>query len=159
MRGTSTTLRPLARACTQFAQPVHRKMIQIHLPKSNWRHSGTPSVRHQPKRNIENCWRILVCNRKNNLEVTGHVQPVQKQSVLPSDVCKHKEVKCPTLSKFCLTSERSGRNRRRFCQTLANSASNLERCLDCIIRSSRQFDGPWPRHRYLDDVELCNNFA
>ena len=42
----------------------------------------------------------------------------------------------------CPSSERSGRNRRRFCQTLADSASNLESCLDRVIRSSRQSEGP-----------------
>ena len=59
-----------------------------------------PSVRHQPRRNpAENCQGILVCDRKDNLAVTGHVQHVQKQTVLPSDVCKHEEIKRHTLSK------------------------------------------------------------
>ena len=59
-----------------------------------------------------------------------------------SDVGKHEELKRHTLSKLSPTSVRSGRNRGGFCQTFANSASNLKRGLDCVIRSSRQSDGP-----------------
>ena len=94
-------------------------------PKSNRRHSGTPSVRHQPRRNL----------------VTAHVQHVQKQTVLSSDVRTHEEIKRHSLPKLCPTSERSGRNRRGLCQTFTNSASNFERGLDCVLRSSRQADG------------------
>ena len=134
-------------------------MIQTHLPN---RTRGTPSVRPTKEKSIDNRQRILVCHRKDNLVVTGHVQHFQKQTALPSDVCKHEEVKCHTLFKFCPTSERSGKNRRRFCQTLANSASYHGRCLGCMIRSSRQSDGPGQSivtRMTKVHVELRNNVA
>ena len=48
------------------------------------------------EKSVENRQVILVCDRIDNLVVTGHVQHIQKQTVFSSDVRKHEEIKCHT---------------------------------------------------------------
>ena len=135
------------RHCGRWQEPTSNLLSQFTGGRFKLTSQIEPETLRNTKRKtptkekpVENCQGILVCDRKDNLVVTG--QHVQKQTVLSSDVRKHEGIKRHTLSKLCPTSERSGRNRRGLCQTFTNSASNLERGLDCVIRSSRQSDGP-----------------
>ena len=80
---------PTSNLLSQFAEGWFKLTSQVEPETLRNTKRETPTE----EESVQNRQGIVVCDWKNNLVVTGHVQHVQKQTVLPSDVCKHEEIK------------------------------------------------------------------
>ena len=139
VRGTSTLLRHAHVGDTDAAgKSRHPICLASSLkddsnspPTSNRRHSGTPSLRHQPRRNLKKTVSgFLSRDWKNNLVVT--LSNIFKNRQFSPVMSANMKRSSATNSPNCVQRlSGSARDRRGFCQQFTDSAPNLERGLDC----------------------------